>query len=257
MAKRSMSTRRAESAAAMKAAEIRKAHERRERRRRSALVTAVILAALALIGGIAFAVYSSRDVTGEFGATPKGVVDDYAIPWGEDAAPVKVVVYEDFLCPFCQKFDAGSAALLEDYVDGGQVQVRYRVVTFLSSLGTYSADAANAHAVVLDQGGQEAAKEFHNDLFANQPPEGGPYPDLDDLVDRAVDAGVSRPAAQRGIEDAVFEEFVANGTDEAQRVGKIDGTPTVFVDGVEIEDAISEQDLVDKVQAAIEAALAD
>lgn len=58
-----------------RAAAIRKQHESKERRRRTLVVTAVVIAVLAAIGGIGFAVQSSRDTTGQVATPPDGVVD--------------------------------------------------------------------------------------------------------------------------------------------------------------------------------------
>ena len=94
--KKSLATRRAEaSAAAERAAEIRRQHERGERRRRTLFVAAAVVGVFALIFGIGYAVQSSRDTTGEQAALPSGVVDRYAVPRGEASAPVTVTVAVD------------------------------------------------------------------------------------------------------------------------------------------------------------------
>ncbi len=263
MAKRSTSERRQQSAAAMRAAELRKAQEAKERRRRSIIITVVMVLVIGVIAGVAALVYANQDATGAAGARPAGAVATssvpdsaggrYAVPWGEASAPVEVVVYEDFLCPFCAAFEASSKSVLQPYVADGDVQVQYRVLSFLSGLGPYSEMAANAHAVVLASQGQDAAKEFHDALYANQPGESGPFPTADDLVERAVAAGVPEDVAQQGIDEETYSTWVANGTEAAQKEG-VEGTPTVVVDGEQIEPS-SEQDLVAQLTAKIEAGL--
>src|SRR5690348_8184474 len=103
--KKSNATRRAENlAASERAAAIRKEQERKERRHRTVVITAVIGVVLALLLAAGYAVQSSRDTTGQASTPPTGVVDKYAVPRGQDSAPVTVTVYEDFMCPFCGDF---------------------------------------------------------------------------------------------------------------------------------------------------------
>jgi protein-disulfide isomerase len=104
--RRSTATRRAESyAAAARAAAIRREQERKERRRRTIMVV-VALAVLAVIG-TAVSIYIDR--TGGPSAAPQGAVATYAVPAGPASAPVKVAVYEDFMCPFCGQFERAAA----------------------------------------------------------------------------------------------------------------------------------------------------
>ena len=235
--KKSTATRRAESqAAASRAAEIRAAAERQERRRRTLVVTAVGVVVLAIVLAIGYAVQSSRDTAGQAATPPSGAVGGYAVPAGPSSAPVKVAVYEDFMCPFCGQFEAASRDALEKQVAAGKVQIQYHVVNFLddSSTTKYSTRAANALAVVLDTSGPEVAKKFHDLLFDNQPSESGPFPDSDQLVEWAVEAGATEADVRPGIEDMTFEGWVNAAGDAASKAG-INSTPTVFVDGEKVE----------------------
>ena len=265
MAKGSKAQRRAQSQAAERAAALRREQERKERRRKSALTAAAALVVLAIVGGIAALIVANRDSSGGSSATaPAGAVamtggpsdaqpGRLAVPWGRANAPVKVVVYEDFLCPFCRNFETSSTPVLTDYVDNGDVEVQYRALNFLARAGEYSGIAANAYAVVLDAEGPDVAKEFHDLLFATQPSESGPFPNEADLVELAVQAGADRDAVEGGIEGGEFEDWVADATEAAQDEG-VEGTPTVYVDGEKI-DPSSEADLIQQLQDRIEAGL--
>jgi protein-disulfide isomerase len=242
--------------AAQRAAALRKEQESKERRRRAVVVTAAMLGVLALVVVIAVAVQSGRDTTGEAATPPRGAVDSYALPYGETAAPVTVAVYEDFMCPFCGQFEAVSQKMLEQYVDQGDVQVRYHMISFLDSAsnGTdYSTRAMNAVGVVLDTSGPEVAKEFHDLLFENQPAEGTDGLSDDQLVDLAVRAGARASAITPGIEDLEFEQWVENASDQASK-DDINSTPTVLVDGERVEGTTID-DLLAKTDQAIGDAL--
>ena len=230
--KKSTATRRAESqAAAERAAEIRAAQERQERRRRTAVVSAVGVAVLVVILVIGYIVQSGRDTTTVVGTAPTGAVG-FAVPAGPSSAPVKVAVYEDFMCPFCGQFEAATRDALEKQVAAGKVQVRYHVLTFLddSSTTEYSSRAANALAVVLDTSGPDVAKKFHDLLFENQPEEGSAGLSDSRLLDYAVQAGAAKADVQQGIEDRAFEQWVKNVGDQASKDG-VTSTPTVLVNG--------------------------
>src|SRR5690242_10479499 len=123
--KKSTATRRKESqAASERAAAIRAEQERKERRRRSLVVTGIGTAVLVLIVVI-FAIFqSSRDTTGKSGAAPAGAVG-YTLPVGKASAPVKVTLYEDFICPFCGEFEAATRTKLQSAADSGKVRLQY------------------------------------------------------------------------------------------------------------------------------------
>jgi protein-disulfide isomerase len=225
--------------AAERAAAIRKENERKERRRRTLTVTAVVGSVLAAILIIGYAVQSTRDTTGQATTPPSGVTDKYELAVGEPGAPVTVTVYEDFMCPFCGDFEAASRDMLRQYVDQGDVQVRYHVLSFLdrASNGTdYSTRATNALGVVLDTAGPDVAKKFHDLLYEHQPEEGSDGLSDAELVDFAVQAGAEESQVQAPIEDVKFEQWVKNSTDAASKKD-ISQTPTVLVDGSKLDGA--------------------
>jgi protein-disulfide isomerase len=235
---KSRATRRAEAAAASeRAAAIRRDQERRERRRRTIGVTAAVLVVLALILGIGYALQSSRDTTGASGATPQGVVGTYAVPVGQASAPVKVEIYEDFMCPICGEFEAASGPWLAQYADQGKVYVNYHVISILDrfSNGTeYSTRSANAAAAVLDVSGPAAFKKFHDLLYRHQPQEGSDGLSDQQLIDYAVQAGAPRDKVTTPIKQRAFEQWVKNATDAASKRPGFQGTPAVYVDGTQL-----------------------
>jgi protein-disulfide isomerase len=242
--------------AAERAAAIRKEQEAKERRRRTLTVTAVVVVVLVAILGIGYAVQSSRDTTGHVGSRPTGVVGKYTIPYGKASAPVKLTVYEDFMCPFCGQFEAASRSMVQQYVGQGDVQVQYRVIAFLddSSAGTkYSTRAMNAFGVVFDKAGPQVAKRFHDLLFENQPAEGSTGLSDQQLVDLAVKAGANKDEVSGPIKSVAFQQWVKNATDAASKKG-VNSTPTVLLDGKELHPQ-SIQGLVAELKQKIDAKL--
>ena len=107
---------------------------------------------------------------------PAGASGDYGMVVGDADAPKSIVIYEDFLCPFCGQLEQTVGDQLDAAVEAGEVNVEYRPLPFLERISDYSPEAANAFAVVLDESGPEVAKAFHDLLFDNQPSESGPVP---------------------------------------------------------------------------------
>lgn len=244
--------------AAERAAAIRHEQESKERRRRVFVVSAAVFAVFAVVVAIAVFVQSGRDTSGEEAVAPRGVVLEYAVPYGEAVAPVKVAIYEDFMCPFCGQFESASAEMLDGYVDDGDVQVQYHVLSFLddASAGTeFSTRAMNALGVVLDSSGPETAKRFHDLLFENQPEEGTEGLSDDQLIDFAVQAGAQESDVEKGINDRTFEQWVVNATDQSSKDG-IASTPTVLVNGEKVESTTIDE-LLTNTQDAIDSALAE
>ena len=256
--KRSTATRRADShAAAARAAAIRREQERKERRRRSLVVSAVVVVVLVLIGAIAYGVQSSRDnATGSTstGGSPSGTVGRFGIPVGSSSAPVKAVIYEDFICPYCGQFEAASRTMFQKDIDAGKLQIQYHVLNFLdrNSSTKYSTRAANALAVVLDTSGSKSAKKFHDLLFANQPEEGSAGLSDSQLVDFAVQAGAKRSEVEDGIKNGEFDNWVAKVTDQASK-DHVTGTPTVRIDGKDVP-FTSAQSMAQHIQQMVDAA---
>lgn len=236
--KRSTATRRSESqAASARAAAIRAEQERKERRRRSLIVTGVVAAVLVLVLAVATALISSKDDTTDTPTgTPAGAIAGLAVPAGKASAPVKVTVYEDFICPYCGQFEAAGRTAFAQDIAAGKVQFQYHVLDFLDDHSTtdYSTRAANALAVVLDTSGPTVAKRFHDLVFENQPEEGGPGLSDARLVALAVQAGATGSKVQPGIDGLDFKPWVARVTDQASK-DKVVGTPTVKVDGRQIQ----------------------
>jgi len=251
--KRSTATRRDDAqAASARAAAIRADQERKERRRRSLVVSGVVVVVLAVVLAIGYAVQANRGSSAS-AAAPAGAVSGLAVPAGAASAPVKVTVYEDFMCPFCGQFEAAGRSAFSKDISAGKVQFQYHVLNFLdrSSSTDYSTRAANALAVVLDTSGQKVAKAFHDLLFENQPEEGSAGLSDARLVDLAAQAGATRSAVQPGIEDLEYEGWVDKVTDQASK-DDVNATPTVLVDGRAVRsDDIDE--MVREVRAAIAA----
>jgi protein-disulfide isomerase len=205
-----------------------RAARRRAQLPRSGLVPAV---GVLVVGGYLLVTNLGSDKPD---TPPAGATDTYGLRLGDADAPKEIVVYEDFLCPFCGQLETTVRDRLDAAVEAGDTSVEYRPIPFLEGIDDYSPRSANAFAVVLDESGPEVAKKFHDLLFDNQPSEEGPFPDDDQLVEWAVEAGATEADVRPGIEDMAFEGWVDAAGEAASKAG-VNATPTVLVDGEKVE----------------------
>lgn len=233
MSKQSTRDSRAERAAAAL-----REQQRADRRRATRMIAGVVVAILVVVVG-GFFVSRSLDTSSQVSAPPAGT-GSYGVTIGQKSAPHDVVIYEDFLCPYCGELERASHAQLASLAEQGKVYVEYRPFNLLDT--DYSVAAASAFKVVLDDAGPAAAKKFHDELYADQPKETGPFPSASWLVDKAVAAGASRSAVSSAIENTSQKAWVEQASTKAHDAG-VRSTPTVLLDGKVFTDWTTIDDL--------------
>ncbi|NCD20807.1 MAG: hypothetical protein EOL89_12665, partial [Actinobacteria bacterium] len=80
-------------------------------------------------------------------------------------APVVMVEYSEFQCPYCRKFAEDIAPELQGYIEDGTLRIEWRDFPLIGEESTLASLGAHAAA------NQEAFWEFHDAVFANQPPQ--------------------------------------------------------------------------------------
>jgi protein-disulfide isomerase len=154
---------------------------------------------------------------------------------GVKHAPVTVLEFADFGCPYCARFAAQTyPRLAVEFVQSGRV--RWKYVPFVIGMFPNGGDAARAAECAADQG-SAAFSRMHDLLFARQ-----------DEWQRAGDpAGAFRSLAGTvGLDVARFASCYASDAPErrihasnelADAMG-VRATPTFFVDGRRVEGAL-------------------
>lgn len=162
---------------------------------------------------------------------PRDMVDGKKL--GSDDAPIKLLMFEDFQCPFCLRFTAEDEPVLrEEYVLTGKVQIQF--VNF-PVLGVESIQAAIASECAADQ---DMFWEYHEELFGLQADEGQ---DVREVVNqgRFDLEGLQELADLAGLDRAAFDACIASGekvavVDDQRTAGRaagIRGTPGFLVNG--------------------------
>ena len=104
-------------------------------------------------------------VPGEPSRVEASIDDDPIL--GDPNAPVTIIEFSDYECPFCARFWSQTLPLIKsEYIDTGKVRLVYRDFP-LTSIHPMALPAAEAAECVQEQYGDEAYYEYHDVLFAN------------------------------------------------------------------------------------------
>lgn len=205
---------------------------------------------LLLAGAIAVAVLAvAVIVLLDQGASPSaadtsGTASEKSL--GAADAPVVVVEYGDFQCPYCQIFAEGAGQQLrEEYVDTGQVRLVYRHLAFIGDESTWAAEASEC---ANEQG---RFWEYHDKLYEEQAGENEGAFKEDNLKRFAAELGLDTEQFNQCFDSRLYRDQVQADINDA-RQRRINATPSLLVDGQYIQNGTNYQVL----QAAIEAALA-
>lgn len=139
-------------------------------------------------------------------------------------APVVLVVFSDYQCPYCARWNQETLPTLREYVEAGTLRIEWREVNVYGPASERAARAAYAAAL---QGG---LTPYHEALFA-----GGQKASPEELTDEAL-IGL---AERQGLDVTQFTaDMTAPATIEAvaenQRLGEDAGaltTPSFVLDG--------------------------
>jgi protein-disulfide isomerase len=181
-------------------------------------------------------------------AIPAAVSADngYAIEFNADLTGVPVVdIYEDFQCPICQQFEALNGKYINSLVNDKKATVRFHSLSFL---GAESVRAANGAACANDEG---KFLDYHLGMYANLPKteNSGEWTN-DRIISIAAASGIKSSTFESCVNDSKYEGWVAKVAEAGSKAG-VNSTPTVFVNGKEI-DRNTEYFSAEKFKAAVE-----
>lgn len=145
------------------------------------------------------------------------VDDDAAL--GPVDAPITIVEFSDFNCPYCQRFQQQTfQPLLDAYP--GQIRFVYRDFPITSQDSFYAAQAAEC------AGDQDAYWEYHDALFSGVHGLGNSA-----YRQYAEELGLDADALMACVDEGRYAEEVQADAQEASSLG-VSGTPTFFINGI-------------------------
>jgi protein-disulfide isomerase len=146
---------------------------------------------------------------------------------GDPNAPVTIIEYTDFQCPFCARhYTQTFLKLKDDYIDAGLVYYVFKDFP-LTQIHPEAVLAANAARCA---GEQDAYLEMHGALFINQSDWNGRSDVTTSFNQYAADMGLDTDAFATCLASNRYDDLIYADLDEGINLG-VSGTPAFFLNG--------------------------
>lgn len=189
---------------------------------------AVILAGVIIAVAVIYSVKGPSPNTGNvknvaIGVLPQVSSDDFVL--GDQNAPVTMIEYGDYQCPFCGKFFKETESVLrEKYIKTGKVKFIYRDFAFLGSESTWAANAAHC------AGEQGKFWQYHDYLYNNQLGENQGAFSKDNLKGFAKVVSLDTEKFNACLDSEKYTDLIKKETKTGGEAG-VQGTPANFING--------------------------
>lgn len=158
----------------------------------------------------------------------KFVVDQTRHFKGDPDAPVTMVEFSDFKCPYCGRFASSTGRQIEEeYVKNGDVRFGYIHLPFLSPESQLTAEASECAA------DQDAFWDYHDAIFERLISEQGVALNNETLEEMADDLELDAETFKECLESGKHRETVETQKSVAQSLG-ISSTPVFVINGTPI-----------------------
>ena len=217
-----------------------------KRRKRFTLIGAGGLAVIIALGLILVPRLGGGGTSAiEIAPDPTANIQTSGQTMGDPNAPVKVVEWANYQCPYCDQFwTSFEPTLIQNYISTGKVYFEYKDLTF----GWQESIDASEAAVCADNQGK--FWQYHDTLFKNQEAENSGGFSRSRLKKMAEQLGLDMTKFNQCFDGHQPSAQVKASDTEAANLG-INSTPTFFVNGQKVNFTGA-----GSVQAAIDAALA-
>jgi serine/threonine-protein kinase len=174
--------------------------------------------------------YFSDKALHEFESGPVQSLDLGGVPFkGPAEAPLKVVEFSDFLCPYCRQLAEGFHSFLPQ--TAGRMALYYKQYPMDNACNDSLKQQVHQGACTVSLGGLCAVEQdkfwpFHDRVFARQ----GQATTRQDLIKVAGEAGLDAAAFGACLDRPATMEKLRAHIREGTAAG-VKGTPTVFING--------------------------
>lgn len=168
---------------------------------------------------------------------PTKAVDDIETnknSMGDPNAPIQMVIYSDYQCPYCKNFaDRSEPQLIKNYIQTGKVYFTYRSMgNFVSDNITggdgSNAESADAAMAAYCAGDQGKFWEYHDLLFANQNGENEGAFRRANLEVFAETLGLNTDNFKECLKSNKFKETTEQDFTDGRKAG-VNGTPSFVI----------------------------
>ncbi len=160
---------------------------------------------------------------------PKFVTGDFSDDdpiLGDKNAPVTIVEFSDYQCPYCGSFrDQTLPQIQKEYIDTGKAKLIYR--DFPLSFHPYAYPAALFGECVDDLSNDETYFKVHDELFRTV--QNGKF-DYDAMSKFAAGLGVDKTALKTCFDNDKFKNEIEADQQDGQKAG-VSGTPGFIING--------------------------
>lgn len=147
---------------------------------------------------------------------------------GDPEAPVVMISYSEFQCPFCGKFARDTEPeLVEQYVENGTLRIEWRDFPYLGPESMVAARAGRAAAE------QDGFWEFHDAMYADQQPPNSGHLDEDYLAGIAEEVGLDVERFGEDMDSEELQRAIEEDFAQGQAIG-VTGTPAFLINGVPV-----------------------
>lgn len=162
-------------------------------------------------------------------------------------APVGLVVFSDYQCPYCAAWNHDTLPAMLDYVDAGQLRIEWRDINVFGTASERAARAAYAAGL------QDGYWDYHHALF----PDGEHLPESalteDALITLAVDLGLDRNQFASDLNSPEVSQAVTETAREGMSLG-VTSTPVFLLGGQPLVGAQPTEVFTQAMDAALEGA---
>jgi protein-disulfide isomerase len=164
------------------------------------------------------------NVVVELSAPRVNVAHDPARVRGNPNAPVMIVEFSDYQCPYCHQAEPTLEAVLAKY--GDKVSFSYRDFP-LRNIHDHAEIAAEASRCALEQG---KFWDYHDQLFKAS------NLDKEALIGYAKDAKLDDKQFESCLNSGKYKAQIDKDLDDGRKAG-VTGTPAFFINGIELSGA--------------------
>ena len=168
---------------------------------------------------------SIRDTPGDI----KKVSADDDSYLGDEDAPVVLIEFSDFQCPFCKRsFDQTFPLIKQKYINTGKERYIYR--DFPLPFHAEADEAANAAECAGDQ---DKFWEMHEMIYKNQQEWAGNSQAISIFKGYAKDIGLDTTKFDSCLDSKKYDSEIQNDMSDGNSYG-VSGTPTFFINGISL-----------------------